>query len=177
VIATEATERYDANGDQQIELRRFPVWGDVTDPEDFAVKIALDRDFGSAAALEGASFAIDVESGIVSLYASTLGNAWLYGQDDEGNFPLGKGVIEVTYTAGLAESAAPADLGPVLADLVMLAVNSAGAEGIESETIGAYSYRADKSSSDPSDPLPADLSPTSRAVLRSYLATGREAAR
>lgn len=125
------TGRYFGTPEEVTEILSGPIEGPLflleAPAEDPA--LALEYFDGSAwGTVDVSSYSLDGEA----LWAAP--SLWVYGSRN----------YRVTYTRGYASGVEPPDVRQLVMDLASLKWNTRGSEGMESETIGGYSYtRAD----------------------------------
>lgn len=143
------TEYHNGMGGGTIVLRRRPVCGVLS------VKDSVSRSFGSIAAMDSSSYAVDVESGVIEFDDDTVN------YDDEGGAISSSGAladgnrnVQVRYVAGYGDYNPsdgndsidfetfdlPQDLVLLASDFIFTAINGGGSEGKKEERIGDYSY-------------------------------------
>lgn len=142
-------EQHDGRGQPRVVLDCRPV---------LKVKEVIDDPFRNFTGdpIEPTRYSVDLEAGVVALDA--IDPDWPL-TELVGRFQKGNKNVRVKYDAGHEPADVPADLKLLVSEFVMVGINGSGNQGLESETIGRYSYtKADVSK----------VSPTAQGILNGY---------
>ena len=134
------TEFYDGTGEESIQLREWPITS-ITSAQ-------LVDDAGALTTLASTDYRVNLKTGVLSMLGTTLGRKWVEAGvngipttnfEPSPQWPEGIQNVKVIYVGGY--STIPSDIQLVVCQMVDTSLAQAGGNrGMQSESIGQYSY-------------------------------------
>ena len=158
IEARDYTEYHDGRGTPYLKLREQPAISVTSVHDDPG------RTWASDSLLSSGDYAVDLPNGEVRLIKWSGANAFIRDTEESPGYLDETLNVRVIYRAGYETADIPSELKLLLAELVQFQINTVSQSGLDSESIGAYSYTKAPAALN----MLAAISPMGQATIASW---------